>query len=246
MPAEDARNHTGIFPATRWTYIGQIKAGPGKEAARAIEHLCKAYWYPLYVYARRYGLDETDAKDAVQDVFAKLLEHNRFAQADASRGKLRAFLLTILKNQIAKNREREHAEKRGGGRAPVELDLKDAEGRYVHEIASGDASPDRAYERKWAHELLRIALQKLRESYVREGKQALFETLSPGLLEGTRWSGHQQASLALDMTEGALRTALSRLRDRFRKALLAEVSTTVEDESEVKGEVAYLMGLFSR
>ncbi len=233
------------FPRTRWTLIGRLREPQAStQAARALEEICTAYWYPLYVYARRFGLNETDAKDAVQDLFERLLDGNRIATADAARGRLRTFLLTALKNSIGQTREKERAAKRGGAEGTLSLDLTDAEGRYLHEPPGRDASPERVFERKWAIELLLAARKHLRDLYVREGKGPIFEVLSPALLDSKEWQGHQRAAVVLGMNEGAVKVALTRLRQRYREALLARVSETVEDDGEVNDEVAYLLGLF--
>ncbi|GEP46283.1 RNA polymerase sigma factor [Brevifollis gellanilyticus] len=240
------QNDSSIFPATRWTLVGHLK-DPGESgilAKKALDHLCKSYWYPLYVYARRFGLDEDGAKDIVQDLFARLIEGNYMAQAEAAKGKLRNFLLTSLKFEIGHLRERERAAKRGGGRIPESLDLTDAEGRYVLEPESQEADPERAFERKWALQLLERTRDVLRDTYVRDGKGPLFDLLSPALSEGDRWGGHAEAAVTLGMNEGAVRVALSRLRKRYAEALRAEVASTVGDDGDVKAELAYLIGLF--
>ena len=217
----------------------------GDAPVKAMEDICRAYWYPLYVYARRFGLDGMDAKDAVQELFFQMIKGNRMAMADATRGKLRTFLLTALKNIIGQRQHKMQAAKRGGGAATFSLDMQDAEGRYVQEVESPGLPPDRHFERKWAIELLRVAQERLREEYGKNGRSAVFTQLEPALMDAERWSGHEAAATALGMNEGAVKVALHRLRKRYRDLLLGEVARTVDEDSEVKGEVAYLLGLFA-
>lgn len=246
----DTPNHanSSVFPMTRWTLVGHLK-DPGESgimARRALDQLCSSYWYPLYVFARRFGLGEDEAKDVVQDLFARMIEGNSMAQAEAEKGKLRNFLLTSLKFEIGHLRERERAAKRGGGRATESLDLTDAEGRYLLEPETQEADPERAFERKWALQLLQRTRDILREVYARDGKAVLFDLLSPALSEGDRWTGHVQAAQMLGMNEGAVRVALSRLRKRYAEALRNEVAATVGDDGDVKAELAYLIGIFGQ
>lgn len=124
--------------------------------------------------------------------------------------------------------------------------MTDAEGRFLHEPMSADATPERAYERKWAMELLQSAKADLCASYRKDGKEALFDALAPALDEGERWAGHETAAAALQMNEGAMKVALHRLRKRYREALFAHVRDTVERDEDVMPEAAYLMGLFAR
>lgn len=236
-----------IFPTTRWTLIQHIRSGgSGDVARRALEELCNTYWYPLYVFARRFGLREDDAKDAVQELFARMMDGNRMALADATRGKFRNFLLTSLKNLIQNRIGRDAAEKRGGGQESVPLDLKDAEGRYVLEPESQDASPELAFERKWALELLRHTREKLRNTYAKEGKLELFDLLAPALSEGEPWQEHATVAKALGMNEGAVKVALHRLRKRFGEALRQEVAATMDDDEDLKAELNYFINLFGK
>lgn len=236
---------SGLFPKTRWTVIGKLRGPQDAEAAEALEAICRAYWYPLYVYGRRFGLGEADAKDAVQQLFLQMIEGNRMALADVTRGKLRTFLLTAFKNIIGQWRAKMQTAKRGGGAIMFSIDMQDAEGRYVHEVESSEVPPDRAFERKWAVELLWMARQRLQEECEGHHKANLFAQLAPALLEAERWSGFEAAAAALGMEEGAVRVALHRLRKRYRDLLLEEVAKTVEDDADVKEEVTHLLGLFA-
>jgi len=235
-----------VFPSTRWTLISQMQDGvPTSEHRLALDTICRTYWYPLYVYARRFGKNEDEARDMVQECFRHLISGNHLKEADPLRGRLRTFLLSVLKNTLLHEAERKQAQKRGGGVEAVSLDLRDAEGRYLTEPISHDATPEQAYERKWALTLLETTRQKLRESYMTAGKESLFDHLSPALAEGERWTGHTQAAAALGIDIGAVRVALHRLRKRYRDLLLEQVAATVSSDGDVRAELAYLMGLFA-
>ncbi len=245
MPAT-ATHTVGLFPSTRWTLIGQMQDGsPTAEHRQALDIICRTYWYPLYVYARRFGKNEDEARDAVQDLFAHMIAGNHLRQADAMRGKLRSFLLTTLRNLLLQEHERNQAQKRGGGLLTLSLDLQDAEGRYLLDPPSPDASPERDYERKWALALLEATREKLRASYAADGKASTFDLLASALSEGERWKGHEQAAAALGMNVGAVRVALHRLRKRYRELLLREVAITVSNDGDIRAEMAYLMSLFA-
>jgi DNA-directed RNA polymerase specialized sigma24 family protein len=240
-------SQTGSFPLTRWTLVARLQGPPSDDAAKALDAICRAYWYPLYVFSRRCGLADSDAKDAVQDLFTRMIGGNRFAQADAERGRMRTFLLTAMKNEINSGREKRQTAKRGGKATVLSLDMTDAEGRYLHEPAAAPgSSPERAFERKWAMELLYAAKADLREIYAEDGKGALFDILSPALDEGDRWGGHEAAAAQLQMNEGAMKVALHRLRKRYREALFRRVRETVEGDEDVMPEATYLMLLFGR
>lgn len=246
MAEASPKTTQSVFPSTRWTLISQMQDGaPTAEHRLALDTICRSYWYPLYVYARKFGKNEDEARDVVQDCFVHLIEGNHLKDADPLRGRLRTFLLTVMQNRMRREAERQQAKKRGGGLEVVSLDLRDAEGRYLKEPISPDVSPELAFERKWALTLLETTREKLRESYVTAGKMTVFQVLSPALAEGERWNGHERAAAELNMDVGAVRVALHRLRKRYRDLLLEQVAATVSSNGDVRAELAYLMGLFA-
>ena len=109
-----------IFATTHWTVVLAAGRQRSPQAARALEELCRTYWFPLYAYVRRRGHTKEDAEDLTQAFFARLLEKNSFAGLDSEKGKFRAFLLASLKHFLANERDKAQAQKRGGGdRQPV-------------------------------------------------------------------------------------------------------------------------------
>ena len=81
-----------MFPTTQWGLV--VAAGGSGHAAdrRALGQLCRAYWYPVYVYARRIGGDAERAQDLTRGFFVHLIERGVLGVADPDRGSFRAFL----------------------------------------------------------------------------------------------------------------------------------------------------------
>src|SRR5689334_566426 len=52
MESQSETQATGNFPRTRWTLVQQLRQEDSAVADRAMEVICRAYWRPLYVYAR--------------------------------------------------------------------------------------------------------------------------------------------------------------------------------------------------
>src|SRR5262249_2256753 len=146
------------------------------EAQEALATLCRTYWYPLYTYARRQLPSAEDAQDQTQEFFARVLEKDYLQAADPQRGKFRSFLLTAFTRSLAKELDRAHAQKRGGGRPVLSLDFQAGESRYQFEPAD-PATPESVYERRWALTLLEQTLARLRQELAGAGKQQLFEAL---------------------------------------------------------------------
>ena len=209
------------------------------QACAALEKLCQIYWYPLYVYVRRRGHSPEDAQDLTQEFFARLLERQSLARVDPNRGRFRSFILGAMRHFLADEWAKARTQKRGGGRPVLSLDLAAAEKRFDLEPAD-NATPDKAFDKQWATALLDEVLTKLEEEHQREGKDALFGALKQTLI-GTR-AGLPYAALAerLSMTEGAVKTAVHRLRKRYRELLRAEIANTVLSPEEVSEEMRHL------
>jgi RNA polymerase sigma factor (sigma-70 family) len=228
------------FPTTQWSRVLRAGDASDREGRDALEQLCRDYWYPLYAFARRRGLDREEAGDLVQGFLADLLERGDLTKADPSRGRFRSFLRTACSHFLSHTREHDRALKRGGGRAPISFDLRDAEGRYINEPAH-DLTAERLFERRWATVLLGHVLARL-ESEVRDsGKSALFAHLRPQLEGDELVESYEEIGNALQMSEGAVKVAAHRFRGRYRQILREEVARTVADPAEVNTELADLL-----
>jgi len=234
-----------MFPATRWTVVLAARGKPSPEAISALERLCGSYWYPLYAFVRRSGYSPADAEDLTQEFFARLLEHNWIAQADRHKGRFRSFLLMAMKRFLAKEWDRAQTLKRGGQVRFVPLEFHTAETRYAREPADS-RTPEQVFERRWALTLLGAVLNRLRQEYGRDGKAALFETLEPCLIGKHETESYADLARQLEMTEGAVKMAVSRLRERYRRCLKEEIAQTVASPPEVDDELHYLFRVLAR
>ena len=210
-------------------------------AAEALEKLCRAYWYPLYVYVRRQNSPE-DAQDLTQEFFARLLEKNYLAKADRDRGRFRTFLLGSLKNFMVNEWKRAGRLKRGGGLEFLSIDTDVAEHRYAAEPAS-ESNPDAAYEQRWAVTLIEQVLTTLRQEYGAIAKAGLFEELKGFIWGDKSTASYAEIAGALNLTEGTVKVAVHRLRQRFRELLRAEVAHTVAQPDDIDGELRHLISV---
>lgn len=231
----------GRFAATRWTVVLAAGRETSPQAGRALEELCRTYWYPLYAYVRRRGFEAHEAEDLTQEFFARLLAKNYLVDVDREKGKFRSFLLASLKHFLANEWDRAQAKKRGGGHTIISLD---AETRYRQE-PKDELSADKLLDRQWAIALLDQVLARLGAEYAEAGKSEVFEQLKDSLT-GTRDSIPYAAIAAkLDTTEGAVKVAVHRLRQRYRKLLREEIAHTVASPAEIDDEIRHLFAAFS-
>lgn len=214
------------------------------QAAEALEKLCRSYWYPLYVYVRRCGYGPEDAQDLTQAFFARLLARNYVSAVEPEKGKFRWFLLCAVKRFLLKERDRAHALKRGGDVTFVPFDGQQAENRYRLE-PTGPTAPDRLFDRAWAIALIEKAHALLREEYLADGKGDLFEQLKGFLSWDQSDMTYAEVGEALQMSEGAVKVAVHRLRRRLGDLLREQIAQTVQSPAELEEEMQHLRRLFS-
>lgn len=229
---------SATFRTTRWSLVHSARARDPDQARAALGELCRAYWYPLYAFARRRGSGPEEAQDLVQGFFADLLARESLNGVDDDGRRFRAWLLTGLKNHATDAHRAARAEKRGGGRAPVSIDAEEAERRYGLEPA-GPSSPEQIFERRWAQTLLARVFEALRAEQEERGRGELFEQLKP-FLAGGGSRPYAELAAELGLGEGALRVTVHRLRARYRELLESEVADTVGDRSAVEEELRRL------
>lgn len=229
-----------MFPPTRWSVVLAAQQTPSPAAADALETLCRAYWQPLYVFVRRQGHTKEDAQDLVQEFFARLLQKQWLDAVAREKGRFRSFLLASLKNFLLNEWDRQRAQKRGGGQAPLPLDTAIAERQYQAEPDPG-AAADRAFERRWALTLIERTLARLREEFAAAGKTREFDVLKIFLTAEQTGISYAAVAAQLDLNEVAARVAVHRLRRRFREHFRAEIAHTVARPDDIEAEVRHLM-----
>lgn len=235
----------GDFATTRWSIVIAAAERSTDEAQHALAQLCELYWFPLYAYARRRLNSPEATQDAVQSFFAALLENNLVAAADRDRGRFRAFLLMSMKNFLATAWQRDHAQKRGGGRQLLSLDFAAGESRYQLEPVD-HVTPELLFERQWAMTLLAEVLTKLRSEFDSVGKTADFDALKPCLAGDAIAGGYAAVGARLGVGEGTARVAAHRLRQRYRELLRSAIADTVASAADIDDEIRRLFDVVSR
>jgi RNA polymerase sigma-70 factor (ECF subfamily) len=233
-----------VFATTHWTVVLAAGKRHTPQSDRALEELCRTYWFPLYAYARRHGRSKEDAEDLTQAFFARFLAKNYLEGLSAERGRFRAFLLASLKHFLANERDKSQRQKRGGALEHLSLDWQVADTQF--QIAStAEPSPDQAFDREWAMALLGKVIERLHGECGAEGKGKQFEQLKIFLTAGKGALSHADVARSLDMDETAVRVAVHRLRKRYRALLRDEIAQTLSDPSQVAEEIQALFGAFA-
>jgi hypothetical protein len=101
------------------------------------------------------------------------------------------------------------------------------------------------YEQRWAWSLFERAVSCLRQQYAAAGKGRLYDALKGLLMDDVAEGDYTRLAAELDMTAGAVATAVHRLRDRYRELVREEVAHTVADPAEVEDEIRSLLAALS-
>jgi RNA polymerase sigma factor (sigma-70 family) len=223
------------FLTTRWSIVLAAQDGSSRDA---MERLCGNYWFPLYAYVRRAGHSSEDAQDLTQEFFARLLAKSWLDDVQQERGRFRSWLLAAMRHFLTNEWHRSRTQKRGGDAVVFALDSEEAERRY-HDEPSPDAPPDELYDRRWALTLIDTVLGRLGGEFAAAGKASLFAELRGAITGGAR--PYAEIGATLGMSEGAVKIAVVRLRERFRELLRAEIAETVATPGETDAEMRHLL-----
>lgn len=235
----------GYGPGTMWSVVIAAGSTDSVVARPALQQLCSTYWYPLYCFARRQGFNSADAEDITQGFFAGLLERNGLRGLDRAKGRFRSFLLASLRNHINNVREHNNAMKRGGGRELVSLDAAAAEEKFALEPADPADTPEKIFDRQWALALLDRALARLRAEFAADGKSNQFDALQETIAGDKVAGGYVALGQKLGMSEGAVKVAVHRLRQRYREVIREEVSATTATPGDTEDELRELFAALS-
>jgi RNA polymerase sigma-70 factor (ECF subfamily) len=220
-------------------------AAPAEEENSALEQLCRAYWFPVYAYARKQGCSASDAEDVTQDFFAEIMQSQFLQRADRAQGRFRSYLLGSVRNRIINAHERAKALKRGGAFDFVSIDEPTAEEQF-RDINDPALDPAQAYELSWALTVLQRARGRVIEEQKAKGRLLEFEKLEPFLSAPPSDGEYAEIAQQLGISRNHVAVSIHRLGRRYRDLLREEVAQTVSEPSEIEEELAYLLKVLAR
>jgi RNA polymerase sigma factor (sigma-70 family) len=226
---------------TRWSIVLASAQSQAPGSKEAFADLCKLYWYPLYGFIRHREYSPEDAEDLVQGFFVHLVEHKTLSRVDRSKGKFRSFLLASLQKFLSDQADRARCLKRGGKAEFVHLDLGGGEDRYRLEPVDA-LTPEKIFDARWAMALIGEAMNRLSHEYVVQGKANTFQALKAFLdpINTKSLPSYEEVAAQLEVSVGALKTLIHRLRKQYTAFVREEISRTVSDSADVDAEIHQL------
>jgi len=234
------------FCTTRWTLVMRSR-GEAPESRVALGELCGAYWEPVFRFLRREGRNEDESREQAQAFFARLLARGGIENVDPDKGHFRSYLLGALKHFLAEQRRNEGRQKRGGGAVVESIEGGGSEtspGLQIRDMSA--IVPDAYFDLEWALAVMDRGLATVEAAYRESGKEALFKVLKAWLIGDTENLSQADAAQQLNLSSGAIKVAIHRLRKAFGDAIRAEIAQTVSDPDEISGELRYLIEVLSR
>ena len=147
------------FATTRWSLVLDAGTRLTPRGHDALATLCELYWYPLYSYLRRRGHSAEDAR-ILRKVSSRAFSRSHALNVvDPTRGRFRFVPARFARSLRPNERDRDRAQKRGGGTAPISLDVAIAEDRYCREPAA-PLTPRTHLDRNWALAVLERVLNR--------------------------------------------------------------------------------------
>jgi RNA polymerase sigma-70 factor (ECF subfamily) len=215
-----------------------------QHAEEALEKLCCTYWPPIYAYIRRDGYRAEDAQDLTQEFLSRLVHKEWLTRLQHRNGKFRSFLLTFLKHFLSDQRDRDRALKRGGGAKLIQIDDFGSKHALSGELAS-QLTPEEVFDKRWAETIVHHANERLRAEYVASGNLPLFELLKD-LAPGERGERtYVEVGARFGMSEGAVKSAVFRFRQRRAAVYRDEIAQTVHPEG-LDEEIRYLLSIIGK
>jgi RNA polymerase sigma-70 factor (ECF subfamily) len=232
---------------THWSEIQAARTLSPEHRSAVLNNLARRYWKPVYCYLRARGYNDAEARDITQDFFVEVvLGRDLFGQADAEKGRFRAYLLHCLKNFTRERHRREQARCRSPDRPVVSIDQwTDSHGARF-EPPAPEASPEDAFHRRWAASLLEGVIDRLSTSCRQAGLEVHYtifqERFVRPALEHAPTTGVEALAARFGLTPKQVANRGETVRRRFRSLLLDEVRLTVTDEAGAEDELRVLLG----
>ena len=206
--------------ATRWSLIQAAKSGDDE----AIRALCLKYRPAMLSYLAKRGVRADTREDVAQEALVGLVR-TALAQAESGRGRFRALVFAVARNQLHKHIERETAQKRGGGQVRALGEIDPAAG----------AEPDDDFDREWLAHMVQAALARLAREHAN-----YFESLQRFVLDE---QPQDQIARDLGISVGAVKKHVFRGKKKLTEYLKQEVWAYAGSPGEYELELRYLADL---
>jgi RNA polymerase sigma-70 factor (ECF subfamily) len=165
------------FPTTVWPTVIAASQPDSDGTAGALETVLKTYHGALRLHlSRKFGMDEHEAADCLQDFIHQKVMNGLLAKADQSRGRFRTFLLTAL-DRFAVSVHRRQTTQRRAPQSMVPLD----EASEVEQLMATEP-PVLEFDLAWARALMEETVALMKADCEKRGLSAVWGVFEQRLL----------------------------------------------------------------
>ncbi len=232
MSETPTRVRGGRFPDTHWASLLELGDSSDPRHGEHLDRLLRRYWKPVYCYARAIRrISVEDAEDLTQGFFTMVLARVDFAQLSPERGSFRGFLKTALRRFVAGEERTLSARARRDEKPLFPFDEAEALRRQAD-----DVSPEDAFDRAWARDILGDMLARLEKELTADGKRIYFEIFRQYCIEPTAEMSYdalaRQHGVKADDVRNYLRVVRLRGREIVKELLRDYIfpGESIEDE----------------
>jgi RNA polymerase sigma-70 factor (ECF subfamily) len=235
------------FPDTRGSLVAAIRSPDEATRERALSTLAEAYWKPIYTYVcLKAGREHEEAADLTQEFFARLVEKDWLARFDASKARLRTYLRVLADGLVANEWKARGGVKRGGGLQILSLDFDAVRREAEEHRVAGELSPEDFFEREWVRSVFSMAVERFRETCVKDGKELRFALFSAYDLEGdaaVERPRYEDLARRFETTAVDITNQLAGARRDFRRIVLDLLRELTVSDAEFRPEARALLGI---
>jgi RNA polymerase sigma-70 factor (ECF subfamily) len=145
------------FIPTRATLIDRLK---NWQDQASWQDFFDTYWKLIYGLARKFGLNEEDAQDVVQETLVSVANHMPNFKYDPKLGSFKSWLRTLIRWRIS-----DHIRKRGQAvTVPIHVEPEGSDDSFsLKELPDKNAQTmDQFYEQEWQKNVLDAAIAKVK------------------------------------------------------------------------------------
>jgi len=227
------------FPTTRRSVVLALGSSDAAERTRAFDTLVACYWKPLYKYARvAWSRTREDAEDLTQSFFARAFEKESLATYDPAKASFRTFLRLLFDRHNSNEWTASRRQKRGG--TEVHLDFDAAERELERDTST--MTPEEYFHREWVRSMFALAVERLRLSCAKEGKQTHFAIFEAYDLDEDHGVSYRDLATRFDIAETQVTNHLAAMRRRFREIVLDALREVTATDAEFRSESRALLG----
>jgi DNA-directed RNA polymerase specialized sigma24 family protein len=232
---------------TAWSTVIAAQGTDEDVRLAALERLFTRYRRPICLeFQARKRCAESEAEECAQQFIHDCLRREFLRAVDPSKGRFRTFIQACVTNFIRDELDKANAAKRGGGQETHSLDETDEDGQRLIDPLAKAEPMEITLDRHWAHHLVALAMERLEGECAAARRRVVFTTLRPFLQSDPENGAYAEIAAKLGMKEGAVRTATSRLRQRFRELLEEEIRATSGADGDWREELRYFLEVLGR